>query len=237
MIALAHETPSKVTGDFIAPSDVLFVTEASPWGKLGYETAAAAFSSIQPIYWSPGMPKPDLSGWHGDWIICFKADLILSRAVLDRAKKGAINLHPSPPKYRGLGGYWWALHNGDKVFGVTIHHMDEQIDHGDIIKTDSFPIWPSDTVESLKHRAAIHSLMLLNETLDTIVSGRPLVPNGAEWGHHLYTARELERAQRAQAGRAISALQTIQGELVGLGEGKGGSSRTDQTANPRLALG
>jgi phosphoribosylglycinamide formyltransferase 1 len=180
-------------------SEVLFVTECSAWGELGYETVSAAFPSVLPVYWSPEMPKPDFSGWHGDWIISFKSDLILSRAILERAKKGAINFHPSPPKYRGVGGYWWALHNGDDVFGVTCHHMNERIDHGAIITIESFPIWPGEIEESLKHRTAINSLSLLNEMLDVILCEKPLAPCGAKWGRHLYTYRELALAQSAHA--------------------------------------
>jgi phosphoribosylglycinamide formyltransferase 1 len=234
MTTLAHEpSRTKTSRGIVPPSDVLFITEASPWGKLGYQTTATAFASPQPLYWSPGMPKPDLSAWHGDWIICFKADLILARTTLDRAKRGAINFHPSPPKYRGLGGYWWALNNGDQVFGVTVHHMDKKIDHGDIIKTNAFPIWPGDTAESLKHRAAIHALMLLNETLDAIVSGRPLVPNGAEWERHLYTAKELEQAQHTQMERSLAAVQATRKETAGLRQGQVGAVRTDRAANSR----
>lgn len=193
--ALDFAPPRRAMSNNIVPSEVLFVTECSPWGQRGYEAVAAAFDSVQPIYWSPGMPKPDLSGWQGDWIISFKSDLILSRSTLERAKKGAINFHPCPPKYRGVGGYWWALHNGDDVFGVTCHHMNERIDNGEIIKTESFPIWPGETVESLKRSAAIYSLELLKQTLDYILSGKSLTPCGAKWEEHLYTYQELALAQ------------------------------------------
>lgn len=191
--------PQKTTSNDIASCEVLFVAERSAWGDIGYETVSAAFGSVFPVLWSPGMPKPDLSGWQGDWIISFKSDLILPREILDRAKKGAINFHPSPPKYRGIGGYWWALHNGDKTFGVTCHHMNERIDYGDIIATESFPIWPGETVESLKHRAALNSLALLNKTLDCIISGKSLIPCGTQWERHLYTSKELMLAQSAHA--------------------------------------
>ncbi len=192
------------------PSDVLFVTECSPWGKIGYDAVSAAFPSVRPVYWSPGTPKPDLSDWYGDWVICFKADLILPRATLERAKKGAINFHPSPPKYRGIGGYWWALHNEDDIFGVTCHHMDERIDHGPIIATESFPVWAGDTVESLKHRAALYSLALLNETLNRILEGKPLMPCDVQWKQHLYTYQELAAAQRVPAmNSALNALKAV----------------------------
>lgn len=165
------------------------------------------FGSVAAVYWSPGMPKPDLSHWQGDWIIAFKADLILPRSVLDRARKGAINSHPSPPKYRGLGGYWWAIHNGDAAYGVTVHHMDERIDHGEIINTLSFPIKPDDTVASLKHTAAMQSLDLLQETLKIIQSGQPLVPCGIKWEPHLYTSKQLALAQRAAALKTLQEVQ------------------------------
>jgi methionyl-tRNA formyltransferase len=238
MIALDHAAPFKVVSKAIAPSDVLFVTEASPWGKLGYDVVEAALPSVTPVFWSPGMPKPDLSGWRGNWILSFKADLILSRSTLERAKEGSINFHPSPPKYRGLGGYWWALRNGDKSFGVTAHHMDEQIDHGEIIKTDSFAILPRETVESLKERAAIHSLRLLRTTVEDIQSGRAFVPCGAKWEPHLYTSKELAQAQSVQEAttrRALGTLATIHDGIAVLGEAKAEAPRTDRSS--RLALG
>jgi phosphoribosylglycinamide formyltransferase-1 len=231
MIAPDRKSTSLAANDSIAPSDVLYVAEASPWGKLGCDMVAAAFPSVQPIFWSPGMPKPDLSGWHGDWIISFKADLILPRTTLEKAGKGAINFHPSPPKYRGLGGYWWALRNRDMTFGVTAHHMDEHIDHGEIVKTNSFPIWPGDTVDSLKHRAAIHSLMLLSEILVVIVSGQPLVSCGAKWGAHLFTQKELLQAQGAKP--ALVAMEAIHDSLLGARV----DARHDRVANPRVTLG
>jgi phosphoribosylglycinamide formyltransferase 1 len=195
--ALDLASSRNITDNNAVPSEVLFITECSPWGKLAYETVSIAFRSVVPVYWSPGTPKPDLNGWRGDWIISFKSDLILSRALLERAKKGAINFHPNPPKYRGVGGYWWALHNSDDVFGVTCHYMDERIDHGPIIATQGFPIWPEESEGSLKHRAALYSLTLLNETLNVILSGKPLAPCGAKWEQHLYTYRELALAQSA----------------------------------------
>lgn len=186
-----------------SPCEVLYIAENTPWGKIGYKTVAAAFRDVTPVLWSPNMPKPDLHEWHGDWIISFKSDLILPSSVIERAKKGAINFHPCPSKYRGLGGYWWALHNNDNTFGATAHHVNERIDHGDIIKVIEFPIWQKETVEGLKHKAALYSLSLLKTILSDIVTGKALKPCGTEWENHLYTQKELEEAQ-AQTPIAIS---------------------------------
>lgn len=190
--------------DIIQSREVLYITERSSWGEEGEKLAVSAFGSVQAIYWSTDMPRPDLSAWEGDWIVSFKSDLVLPLSVINRAKKGVINFHPCPPKYRGLGGYWWALHNGDHTFGVTCHHMNERIDHGDIIKTIKFPILLEETVDSLKRRAAIHSLDLLRGILGDIIAGKLLLPSGEKWHQHLYTQRELEMAQ---AEAALSSAQ------------------------------
>lgn len=218
----------------VMPSKVLYVTERSPWGQLGYKAVAAAFDSVTPVFWSHDGPKPDLTAWEGDWIVAFKADLILSGDTLARAKKGAINFHPSPPRYRGLGGYWWALHNGDKVFGVTVHHMDERIDHGAIIKTDHFRILPKQTETGLKERAAIRSLILLNKTLAIIQSGKPLAPSGEQWGLHLYTSKEL--AQAKKQARATQTLKTIHDEIASIGGEKPETRRAGRRIQSGLAL-
>lgn len=192
-------TTQKNIMNIIQPCDVLYISENSAWGEIGYKAVAAAFPDVTPVYWSPGMPKPNMDDWHGDWIISFKSDLILPLCVIERAKKGAINFHPSPPQYRGLGGYWWALHNGDNTFGVTCHHMNQRIDHGEIIKVDHFPISRGETVEELKHKAALFSHNLLNTIIRDLVVGKHLKPCGVEWGQHLYTQKELEEAQALTA--------------------------------------
>lgn len=100
---------------------------------------------------------------------------------------------------------------------MTCHHLDERIDHGPIISTQGFPIWPGDTEASLKHRAAIHSLALLNETLNTILNGKPLASCGAEWEEHLYTYKELALAQSSinkslDTKPALEALEAVMKE-------------------------
>ena len=37
------------------------------------------------------------------------------------------------PKYRGIYPVFWAMINGEKEIGITIHFINEKIDDGDII--------------------------------------------------------------------------------------------------------
>jgi methionyl-tRNA formyltransferase len=54
-------------------------------------------------------------------------------ALLRLPPRGWLNVHPSLlPAYRGPAPLFWALRNGEREIGVTVHFMDEQFDTGDI---------------------------------------------------------------------------------------------------------
>lgn len=66
---------------------------------------------------------------------------ILTRKILDVAKYGALNVHPSLlPKYRGPTPVQSTILNGETKTGVTIIVMDEEADHGPILATADFDI-------------------------------------------------------------------------------------------------
>ena len=59
---------------------------------------------------------------------------LIEPRVLERARKAALNLHPSLlPQYRGPNPLEQQLAAGDSKFGVTLHRLDQRFDHGDII--------------------------------------------------------------------------------------------------------
>lgn len=83
--------------------------------------------------------------------------------ALIRAYPGKIiNIHPALlPKYGGKGMYGHHVHqavinNKEKESGITIHYVDEQYDHGDIIFQATCPVPESDTADTLAQR--IHQL-------------------------------------------------------------------------------
>lgn len=73
-----------------------------------------------------------------------------------------INIHPALlPKYGGKGMYGQHVHeavikNKDTESGITIHWVDEQYDHGNIILQATCPVFDNDTADSLASR--IHAL-------------------------------------------------------------------------------
>ncbi|PYL09760.1 MAG: phosphoribosylglycinamide formyltransferase [Verrucomicrobia bacterium] len=81
---------------------------------------------------------------------------VLHEPMLKAFSRRIINIHPSLlPKFPGLQAWKQALAAGEKVTGCTVHYLDEQIDHGQIIAQREVAILPADTPESLHERIQI----------------------------------------------------------------------------------
>jgi len=80
---------------------------------------------------------------------------MLGPELVNRYKFRIINIHPALlPSFKGSHGIKDAFDYGAKVTGVTVHFVDEKMDHGPIILQKEVEIGEDDTVESLE--ANIH---------------------------------------------------------------------------------
>lgn len=96
---------------------------------------------------------------------------ILPKEILESAKMGCINVHPSLlPKYRGAAPINWTLIRGETKTGVTIMFMDEGLDTGDILLQEETSIQPEETYGELHNRLAELGASLLMKTLSEIVN-------------------------------------------------------------------
>jgi methionyl-tRNA formyltransferase len=108
-----------------------------------------------------------------DIILVVAYGKILPPEVINYPKYGCINLHVSLlPKYRGAAPMQRAIMEGESETGVTVMYMDEGLDTGDIITTESFPITKTDDFESVHDRSAEIGARLLSETVDLIFDGK-----------------------------------------------------------------
>ena len=106
-------------------------------------------------------------------IICVVAyGRILPKEILEIAKYGCVNVHPSLlPKDRGPAPIQWAILNGDEKTGVTTMYLDEEMDAGDIILKEEVKIYENETSGELWDRLSKIGAELLVKTLEQIEDG------------------------------------------------------------------
>src|SRR5689334_7433882 len=81
---------------------------------------------------------------------------VLHEPMLKAFPRRIINVHPSLlPKFPGLEAWKQALAAGESVTGCTVHYVDEQIDHGQILGQKETKILSSDNAESLHERIQV----------------------------------------------------------------------------------
>ena len=74
---------------------------------------------------------------------------VLPDDVLARVRT-AINFHDGPlPGYAGLNVTSWAILNGEREHAITWHLMTGDVDGGDVVVTERFPIEEAETAFSL----------------------------------------------------------------------------------------
>ena len=115
----------------------------------------------------------ELKALNPDIILVAAYGKLLPKAILDMPKFGCINVHASLlPKYRGASPIQWAVLNGDEKSGVTIMHMAEEMDTGDIILTEEVVLSKDETAGSLHDKLAEIGGPLLISAMDALETGR-----------------------------------------------------------------
>ncbi|GHC32964.1 bifunctional polymyxin resistance protein ArnA [Kushneria pakistanensis] len=111
-----------------------------------------------------------------DIIFSFYYRHLICQEILDIAEQGGFNLHGSLlPAYRGRAPINWALVNGEKETGLTLHRMTRQADAGDIFYQKRLAISDADDAATLHQRMVVLAREMLNEALPELINHR-LVP-------------------------------------------------------------
>jgi methionyl-tRNA formyltransferase len=98
--------------------------------------------------------------------------LILPKPILDATRLGCLNLHGSLlPRWRGAAPIQRALMAGDTETGVQAMRMEEGLDTGPVLLSETVPITPEDTASTLHDRLAAIGAPLLVLAVTLIESG------------------------------------------------------------------
>ena len=105
-------------------------------------------------------------------IFSFYYRAMIPKEVLDIPRLGAYNIHGALlPKYRGRACVNWAVINGEKETGATLHVMTEFADRGDIIAQKSVPINFEDTAHDVFLKITEASREILLSSLHSLEKG------------------------------------------------------------------
>lgn len=126
----------------------------------------------QPVTLRDDTVQEELTNLAPDVIVVIAYGKILPPWLIRLPKYGCINIHASIlPKYRGAAPIHYAILNGDTKTGVTIMHMDDGLDTGDIIDIAEIDILPHETTGTLFERIAELGARTISPVLDKWVKG------------------------------------------------------------------
>lgn len=126
---------------------------------------------------------------HGaDLLLSVYYTQIFSPALLGAVDGAALNVHPSLlPRHRGTAPVVWAIVEGDRTTGISVHHIDAGIDTGNLVLQRPLPIHPEDTGYELHLKFAKLVRAGCAELLRSYFAGDPIppgVPQSGQASHH-----------------------------------------------------
>lgn len=161
---------------------------------------------LQPVKLRDPASIAELAPFAPDVIVVMAYGQILPKAVLDLPKLACLNLHASLlPRHRGASPIQAALLAGDPETGVTVMHMAEGLDTGDMLLARSLEIAPRETAGSLHDRLAALAAPAMMDALDLLERGEaPRIPQ--DDARATYAGRLTRESGRVDWSRSAEEL-------------------------------
>ncbi len=135
-----------------------------------------------------------IASWKPDVIAVVAYGQIFKRPLLELAPHGCVNCHFSLlPKYRGAAPVIAALEAGERITGVTVMHMGEGLDDGNIMLQSFEPIYPDTTGGALMEDLAIAGGVTLAKALRLMAQGK-LPPELPQDGANATYVKKLRKS-------------------------------------------
>ena len=122
--------------------------------------------------------EESLSGLGIDYVVLAGYMRILSPTFLknfhdSRGFNRVINIHPSLlPAFPGANAYEDAYNYGVKTSGITVHLVDDKVDHGPILAQEPFSRLPEDSLDDFKARGLAVEHKLYPSVIQKLSEGK-----------------------------------------------------------------
>jgi methionyl-tRNA formyltransferase len=116
--------------------------------------------------------RGEIGALRPDLLISFAYGRIFGPKFLALFSLGGINVHPSLlPAYRGPTPIPQAILNGDRETGISIQRLAPEMDRGDILTQESFPLTGRETAGVLAEEMARRAARLLPRVVRDLAAG------------------------------------------------------------------
>jgi methionyl-tRNA formyltransferase len=113
-----------------------------------------------------------LAGLAPDLLVVVGWYHMMARSLRETARLGAIGVHASLlPELRGGAPLVWAVIEGRARTGVTLFHLTDDVDAGDVIAQEAFPINQADTIAEVIVRANAVAVGLVRAFVPRVIDG------------------------------------------------------------------
>jgi phosphoribosylglycinamide formyltransferase 1 len=159
-------------------SDVADAPALARAEQLGVPTVRVPFDRTDRLGWERRLADA-IAATGAELVVLAGFMRILGADLLRRWPDRVVNVHPSLlPAFRGAHAVEEALAAGVKVTGVTVHLVDELVDHGPILAQEAVPVHPDDTAGTLHARLQEVEHRLLPSCVAAFADGRVTVRDG-----------------------------------------------------------
>lgn len=133
-------------------------------------------------------------------LLSFGTSVIVPSALLDLPELYSLNVHAASPSYPGRDPHHFAVYDGVKRYGATMHFMTSSVDAGNIVDVELFDVSAYETPAHLLERANKAAWTLIKRLFFKLSQGELLCPmEGAQWGKRKTTRKMFSDLCRVDA--------------------------------------
>lgn len=133
-------------------------------------------------------------------LIALLTDIIVPPTLLKALPGPAYNFHPGPPEYPGSYVAGFAIYEGAKTFGVTLHEMAEKVDAGAIVETRRFDIPEGAKFQDVELQAFNLVIELFKDHAAHLATNdAPLGLSDERWSEKMCTRANAEKLKQIES--------------------------------------
>ena len=131
---------------------------------------------------------------------------VLAETTFSIPRLGMVNLHHGRvPDYRGGPAGFWEIYNDEPVMGVSVHRIDAELDHGELLGRAEVPLAAGDDPRAAMERAYTVDAGLMGAVVAAIAAGTsmPIAVDFADGTVRTLPSRAQVRELQRRLGRPV----------------------------------